>query len=265
MKVLCLGLSRTGTSSLKQALLDLGIGDVYHFSSVINDNPPDALLWARALEWKINGIGTWTKSDWDALLGHCMAVSDHPCLAFCDELLEAYPDAKVILTTRDNVDVWYESVMATIWPFVERMVHPDVSVWRKIWRAFLDPTGFDRMLELVHLNPQGMYWKFPERGKDFYREHNEKIRRMVPKEKLLEYNVKQGWEPLCEFLGYEAPEWEFPRVNEKNVFIAHRQSFMSNLNLVVAKNMVKYLGSALVIGVGAWLAFKLRGHEVLTD
>ncbi|KAE8447257.1 hypothetical protein EG329_010951 [Mollisiaceae sp. DMI_Dod_QoI] len=258
MKVLVLGLSRTGTSSLRQAFFDLGIFDVYHFSSIVNENPADCKLWIRALEWKLEGKGTWEKKDWDALLGHCMAISDHPCLTFCDELLEAYPDAKVVLTVRDNVDVWHESVMDTIWPFVELLIKKDVSFWRKMWRKFLDPDEFQRMTKLFHLNPKGMYHEFPTRGKIFYEEHNAKIQRVVPEEKLLVYNVKQGWGPLCEFLGYEAPEWDFPRVNERNVFIARRQKFGGQLNWVVAKNVIKYVGSPVMVGLAAWLAWRWR-------
>ena len=46
-----------------------------------------------------------------------------------------------------------------------------------------------------------------------YREHNERVQAIIPKEKLLIYNVKQGWKPLCEFLGCDVPEVEFPREN----------------------------------------------------
>ncbi|CZR65117.1 uncharacterized protein PAC_15017 [Phialocephala subalpina] len=258
MKLLVLGLSRTGTSSLRQAFFDLSIFDVYHFTSIVNENPTDCKLWVRALEWKLEGKGTWTKKNWDALLGHCMAVSDHPCLTFTDELLETYPDAKVILTVRDNVDVWHESVMETIWPFVELLIKKDVSVWRRMWRKFLDPDPFGRMTELFHLNPEGMYHEFPTQGKTFYEKHNAKIRRVVPEERLLEYNVKQGWGPLCEFLGYEIPEWDFPRVNERNVFISHQQSFAGQLNWVVMKNVLKYVGSPVVVGLAAWFALRKR-------
>jgi len=256
MEFLCLGLSRTGTSSLRQALIDLGISDVYHFTSVVTENPPDAELWVRALEWKLEGKGTWEKKDWDALLGHCMAVSDHPCLTFTDELLETYPDAKVILTVRDNVDVWHESVMDTIWRFVELMILPDVSIWRRLWRKFLNPDPFARMTELFHLNPEGMYHEFPSRGKQFYLKHNEKIRRVVPKEKLLEFNVKQGWGPLCTFLGENPPEWDFPRVNERNVFISHRKSFGSQMNVVVAKKVAMYIASVVMAGTAVWYVLK---------
>ena len=187
-----------------------------------------------------------------------MALSDHPCLTFWQELLATYPDAKVILTVRDNVDVWYDSVMATIWPIVEKRIDPKAGVLRKIWRSFLDATPFEKMIEYVHCNPQGMYYEFPARGKQFYREHNEKVCSMVPEDKLLVYNVKQGWGPLCEFLGYEIPEWPFPRVNEKSVFIAHQEKMDVALNLMVAKNIAKFFAPALAVGLGIWYAFKRR-------
>jgi Sulfotransferase domain len=258
MKILCLGLSRTGTSSLRQALIDLGIYDVYHFTSVVTENPPDAKLWVQALEWKLEGKGTWTTEDWDALLGHCMAVSGHPCLTFTDELLEIYPDAKIILTVRDNVDVWHESVMGTIWPFVELLILKDVSIWRKFWRAFLPTDQFARMTQLFHLNPEGMYHEFPSNGKRFYLEHNEKIRRVVQKEKLLDFNVKQGWGPLCEFLGVEKPEGEFPRVNERDVFVAYQGKFVSGLNWVVAKNIAKCVAGSAGLWLGIWYIWRRR-------
>lgn len=254
MKVLVLGLSRTGTSSLCQALFDLGISDVYHFTSVITENPPDAKLWVRALEWKLKGKGSWTQKDWDALLGHCMALSDHPCLTFTDELLEAYPDAKVILTVRDNVNVWHESVMETIWPFVEKFILKDVSVWRRIWRLFLDPDPFLKMSRLFHLNPEGMYHEFPTQGKRFYQQHNDKIRTVVLNERLLEFNVKQGWEPLCKFLEVDTPDWEFPRVNERDAFVANQEKYGAAMNFVVVKNILKLVGTFMAAGVGLWLA-----------
>jgi hypothetical protein len=259
MKFLCLGLSRTGTSSLRQALLDLGISDVYHFTSVISENPPDADLWIKALEAKLEHRGPeFKKEDWDSLLGHCMAVSDHPCLTFTYELLEMYPDAQVILTVRDNVDVWYESVMDTIWKFVELRISPDVSWGRKFWRGLLDRGPFERMTELIHLNPVGMYWEFPTRGRMFYEEHNEKIRKKVPKDRLLEFNVKQGWGPLCEFLRFEEPEWDFPRVNDRAEFNRYQGDYGRQQNWVVVSNAMPYV-TACVAGLFAgWYMYTRR-------
>jgi hypothetical protein len=80
---------------------------------------------------------------WDALLGHCTAVSDHLCLILTDELLETYPDAKLILTARDGVDVWYEIVMGTTWKFVEIRISPDALFGGKFLRIFFTE-GFSR-------------------------------------------------------------------------------------------------------------------------
>lgn len=44
--------------------------------------------------------------------------------------------------------------------------------------------------------------------------HNEHIKKLVPKERLLEFHPKDGWKPLCDFLGKEVPEGDFPNINE---------------------------------------------------
>ncbi|TDZ16167.1 putative membrane protein [Colletotrichum orbiculare MAFF 240422] len=114
MKVLCLGLGRTGTASLRVALKQLGFQDTYHMLSASTENPLDCLLWSEALAAKYDGTGErFGRAKWDALLGHCQAVCDWPAASFADELIEAYPDAKVVLTTRD-VDSWYKPTKATV-------------------------------------------------------------------------------------------------------------------------------------------------------
>jgi Sulfotransferase domain len=223
----------------------------------VTENPPDAALWVRALEWKLKGKGIWTKDDWEAL-GHCMAVSGHPCLTFTDELLETYPDAKVILTVRDNVEIWHETVMGTIWSFVKLLILPDVSIWRKLWRKLLPRDPFARVTQLFHMNADGMYHQFPEQGKDLYLNHNDKIRRVVPKENLLEFNVKQGWEPLCEFLDVKKPTWECPRVNERSVFVEHQRAFVGGLNGIAAMNVAKWVVGCVGVSVGVWYLLKKR-------
>lgn len=80
----------------------------------------------------------------------------------------------------------------------------------------------------------------------------------MPGEKLLEFNVKQGWGLMCETLGCEALDWEFSRVNVRIFFVAHRVSFFSGLNVVIAKNFSKYLVGFAIIGLGAWCTLKRR-------
>jgi hypothetical protein len=107
MKVLVLGHSRTGTFSMRTALLSLGYLDVYHAFEIFWGNKSDLQLWGQAIEAKFEGKGKpFTKEQWDQLLGHCQAVTDTPCNMFGKELIEAYPNAKVILTTRDP-DAWH--------------------------------------------------------------------------------------------------------------------------------------------------------------
>lgn len=125
MRVLALGLGRTGTAcrcaieplpagdanklmliALRTALKELGFTDTYHMMSASVENPPDCLMWQDAFAAKYDGEGTFGREQWDQLLGHCQAVCDWPAVAFAKELIEAYPDAKVLLTTRD-VDSWH--------------------------------------------------------------------------------------------------------------------------------------------------------------
>lgn len=139
-------------------------------------------------------------------------VSDNPAIAFSEELLEAYPKAKVILSVRDSVDDWYESVMKTIWPVVQ-------ETYLARWRRWILPKPWFRDF-LDKRYGHTFYGDMPNKGKNGYVKHNEMIRRLVPKERLLEYNVKEGWEPLCNFLGKEIPGGDFPRLNDGPAFNA---------------------------------------------
>ena len=113
MRVLALGLGRTGTASLRTALKQLGFDDCYHIMSASVENPPDCLMWQDAFAAKYDGVGEFGRAEWDKLFGHCQAVCDWPAVAFAKELVEAYPDAKVILTTRE-LDSWHASTMKTV-------------------------------------------------------------------------------------------------------------------------------------------------------
>lgn len=173
-------------------------------------NPPDCLLWQAALEDKIAGRGSLTREHWDALLGHCGAATDWPVAFFAPELLAAYPDAKVILTTRP-VDAWHASVLvAGNWratePFLRlvarlgdwgaRMYHPMLHT---AWSWYFDGD-------------------FAQNGKRVYKQHYALVRGLVPQDQLLEFDVRQGWSPLCAFLGKDVPEVPFPHVNDGHMF-----------------------------------------------
>jgi hypothetical protein len=134
MKILALGLGRTGTASLRNALKEIGFDDCYHMLSAAVENPPDCLMWSDALAAKFDGKGRFGREQWDQLTGHCQAICDWPAVAFARELVEAYPDAKVILTTRD-VDSWHASTLRTVhW----RATDPELKMISKFdWAAGL--------------------------------------------------------------------------------------------------------------------------------
>jgi len=123
MEVLCVGISRSGTESLQRALLALGYDHTYHGFDMTLDRPNPYRTWARLAQRKY-ALGPWahstegeraiTAADFDALLGHAVAVTDIVGWFFAAELIAAYPDAKVVLNYRPDLDAWHRSMEKTI-------------------------------------------------------------------------------------------------------------------------------------------------------
>lgn len=159
-------------------------------------------MWYEALRAKYDGVGEpYGRPEFDKLLGHCQAVIDIPAIGFAEELIKAYPEAKVILTDRD-VDSWYESNLRTINSLIASLLAP-VLTW--IDWTFRTRTYWVRptIAKLWHETYRG---DFPKYGKSVFREHYAKIREMVPEDRLLMYRVSDGWDPLCKFLHVPKPE-----------------------------------------------------------
>lgn len=160
-------------------------------------------------------------------------MTDWPGCAFAKELIEAYPEAKVILTTRD-VDSWHRSVSKTV---LWRAQDPELKAIAKLdWGAGL----YAPML--------GQFWRyffyddFENKGKQRYLDHYDEVRSLVPPERLLEYNVSSGWEPLCEFLEEPIPKTTFPRSNDAN-------NFVQRCRTQNKRQIANVLFRALVVGV----------------
>lgn len=221
---------------MREAMKQLGYVDTYHMMSASIENPPDSLMWRDAFAAKYDNGPPFTKENWDQLLGHCQAICDWPSVAFAKELIEAYPEAKVILTTRE-VNSWHASTMRTVY---WRVTDPEIQ-WLQYfsWGAgFYYPMlrkFFDTFFE----------GDFESRGKEIYLRHYNDVRRMVPKENLLEFNITEGWEPLCDFLGESIPAGrKFPHVNDNSDFISRskrrNRMQMANvaLNFAVSLTMI---------------------------
>ncbi|KAK9780356.1 putative P-loop containing nucleoside triphosphate hydrolase protein [Seiridium cardinale] len=235
MKVLILGLGRTGTASMRAAMKQLGYVDTYHMMNCSIENPPDALLWMDALRAKYDGVGKpFTREDWDKLLGNCQAVCDWPAIAFAKELIEAYPEAKVVLTCRD-VDSWHASTMKTVW---WRVTEPELKMLSHVsWAARMYQPMLKKFFDSFFEGD------FPNKGKEVFTRHYEEVRNLVPKDNLLEYSVKEGWAPLCNFLGEPVPAKgliPFPNVNDNSDFVERsrrrNRRQMYNVALYYAKN-----------------------------
>lgn len=196
--------------SLKVALEELGFGPCYHMTELF-EYPEHARYWEAARRDE--------PANWNAFLDEYGSTTDWPACTFYAGLMKKYPDAKVLLTVRDP-ERWYQSTRSTIYE-MSRLV--EISPYsRPIFRliGLLRPG----MRAITRLTTE-IIWgetfdgRFEERDHAIgvFERHNEEVRRRVPPEKLLVYEVKEGWEPLCEFLGVGVPDRPFPSLNDAAV------------------------------------------------
>jgi hypothetical protein len=219
---------------------------------------------------KYEGVGKpFERADWDQLLGHCRAVTDTPSTPFFyRELVEAYPEAKVILTIRDSPQQWWDSMTQTIMPDVFDARYSLSKTWSNwLWRKFLPAeTPVDRLQQLMLKH--GDWYRYLEEdmrtgsreGIQWYEDFIEEVKRSVPKDSLLIMNVKEGWDPLCQHLGQPVPMQAFPRANDRAFWRENMNTLNKMINTIVALNAAKILGPVLVgfAAVGLYWHFRVR-------
>ncbi|KAJ6788966.1 hypothetical protein PWT90_04203 [Aphanocladium album] len=220
----------------------------------------DCKSWLKWLRAKYDGIGRVPgRKDFDTILGDCQAVCDMPAAYFAEELLEAYPDAKVILTVRD-VDKWHKSVMNTLEVIDNSIPWAIIGLFASILRM---PNRWNwPMFQKLH---QVLYdHDFPRNGRASFEAHYAHIRVIVPADRLLEYHVSEGWEPLCKFLDKPVPkEGDTPFIN-KTAEINNKLMDMHLVNLKAQGKRVLDICSyaALTWSVFNALRFVLERHMV---
>lgn len=208
LKVIGAGFGRTGTTSLKQALEDLGFDPCHHMIEAFA-HPEHVPVWEAAA----NGQPV----EWEDVFGNYQAAVDWPAAAFYEQLMEHYPDAKVILTVRDP-ERWYESTQNTIYAIGKLTSSPPMS-----WLTSVFAPHRRRITALTgRLAWDGLFGgRFEDRQHtiDVFKRYNADVQRRVPTERLLVYDVKQGWEPLCTFLDVPIPQNKpFPHLNDTASF-----------------------------------------------
>ncbi len=230
MKVVGAGFGRTGTASLKIALEELGFGPCYHMTQVF-EHPEHADFWLAA--WRGEPV------DWDGVLGGYESAVDWPACTFYEELLRRNPDAKVLLSVRDP-ERWYDSVRGTIYELSVGMPRSPLYGFGFAIASFLY-FGPRRRADLAdEIIWEGTFHgRFEDRryATHVFERHTEEVRRRVPRDRLLEYDVKHGWGPLCDFLGVEEPDHPFPHVNDA-AEMQRRLRFAKALSLAVPAVLV---------------------------
>jgi hypothetical protein len=199
MDVIGAGVGRTGTYSLKLAIERLELGPCHHMEEVWHRRDTQVPLWSAA----ING-----DADWATIYDGYRSAVDWPTARFFRELNAAHPDARFILTHRDP-ERWADSFGATIDTLIASRAEapPEMRDWLEMVHGVVTGTGFEEGLDR-----DGLIAAFIA--------HNRAVKQTIPNERLLVYEVKQGWGPLCEFLGAPVPDEPFPRTNDRAEFLA---------------------------------------------
>jgi hypothetical protein len=201
MRVIGAGFGRTGTLSFKRALEDLGLGPTYHMQEVVR-RPAHIRAWLR--------YARTGEVDWDELFSGFGSGVDYPVSCVWEELASHYPDAKVVLTVRDSAR-WWTSTHSTIYrigtafpawmlravPITREFVE---MVDRLVWDGLFDGRFADRSHAVA-----------------VFERHIEHVRATCPPERLLVFEVADGWAPLCAFLEVPVPRHPFPHLNDSTV------------------------------------------------
>jgi hypothetical protein len=259
MQVLAVGISRSATESLREALHILGYEDTHHGVDTILP-PYDLELMYRVRQKKYKRPPTkpgatpspkLTATDFDTLLGNCVGVCDLIAAEFAPELITAYPDAKVILNTRTDLDAWHRSMQATMGYFDRNPVDWD---WCKSW--FAAELFWIRQAMCRTMMPAFFRGSFASNGKWVYEQHVAMVRGLgLGEERLLEWSVEDGWEPLCRFLGREVPGVPFPNGNPPRAWAERIAKTTAAYHTKAVRNMMVF--GAVVVVVLSFMLVKV--------
>ncbi|KAF4853390.1 hypothetical protein CGCSCA4_v002211 [Colletotrichum siamense] len=268
IQVIGAGYSRTGTVSLQLALEKLLDGPVMHGGTqVLHREDAYCKKLAQAYEAKRAGDKARLHRLLEDIFAGYVGCTDMPPIDFIPDLLELYPDAKVVLTTRDN-----EKFAKSI-----QLVGSNASIW---WLPYVmwPVPGWRWFPTLVNeFTNSAMKIKGPTDGQDHYHceiflctqkglaalcvrtltfgsailpNWNHSVQQMVPADKLLIMDLKEGWEPLCKFLNVPVPDEPLPRANDAAAIEKTAQE-------VIVKLMGIWSGMFAASGVVSFTAWKL--------
>lgn len=209
MKVIGAGLPRTATTTQMFALEHLGFAPCYHMRDLLMD------LEGGLPQWEAVADG---KPDWEGIFGDARSTCDWPSAYFYRELMDHYPDAKVLLSVR-GAEEWSRSMEKTIWG----MWHGDTVLHHlNSARMVVDPlwARYIALMGRLNFDEGGAFEGADDMPKLMaaMERWNQQVQADVPAERLLVWNPADGFAPLCEFLEVDLPADELPRLNDTKAF-----------------------------------------------
>src|ERR1700722_10624797 len=193
LQVVGAGVGRTGTLSLKTALEQLLERPCYHMLEIFS-HPEDVAPWREAAEGG--------KGDWSTLLDGEGAPSDFPACLFWAEILEDNPDAVVLLSTRRDSGAWWASASQTIFAIDGAHLPAEMADWFEMWKAVASARFTSD-------------WTDEASSRAAHERHNAEVRASAPPHRLVDWVPGDGWRPLCDALGLDAPDSAFPHLNTR--------------------------------------------------
>ena len=189
------GFGRTGTKSLKAALERLGYGPCHHMHEIV-ENPGQVAHWQK--------LAAGEEVDWNDVFAGYRSQVDWPGAHVWRELAAAFPDAKVVHSVRPE-EKWWASFDKTIGKLMARYrdlpLPPHISDMMSAW------------IDLAGKETFGGKFGDRETGLAAFRRRSEEVRAALPADRLLVFDVSEGWGPLCAFLGKDVPDEPFPHHN----------------------------------------------------
>ncbi|TFA98856.1 hypothetical protein CCMA1212_009271 [Trichoderma ghanense] len=242
LEVIDAGFSRTGTLSYSYAFETLLDGPVHHTATqLFNREDAYCKKWNQIYKYRREGNRAQLLNALADAFAGFVGATDVTAIDFIPELMELYPEAKVVLVTRDH------------------------TAWWKSFKPVADNAGSKLMGYILMPLPSARWFVDTARGffeaaEDrtgrecnplWIEQHNEYVRKIVPKERLLEVELGSGWEPLCRFLGKPIPTEPFPHANEA----AARDRFAKR---ILQKAAIAWTGLFATLGLVSYLAWRLR-------